>query len=36
MRKSINKHRSSQKFRKQLRTTKGANIARPQRGGTRL
>lgn len=36
MRKSINKSKSSRKFRNQLRTTKGANVARPQRGGTRL
>jgi len=35
-RKFVNKARSAGKFRKQLRTTKGANIARPQRGGYRL
>lgn len=36
MRKFVNKGKSARSFRKQLKTTKGANVARPQRGGYRL
>lgn len=36
MRRSVNKKRSSGKFRKQVGRTKGANVSTPQRGGIRL
>lgn len=35
-RNSVNKKAGARKFRKQVEKVKGANIARPQRGGYRL
>lgn len=35
-RRGVNKVRSSRKFRKQSRRTKGANMSGPMRGGIRL
>lgn len=36
MRRSVNKSRGSKRFRKDLKTTKRANVMAPQRGGFRL
>lgn len=36
MRRPVDKKRSARSFRKQVRKTKSANIARPGRGGYRL
>lgn len=36
MRRRVNKRRSSGKFRKQLRRTRGLNVARRGRGGYRI
>lgn len=36
MRRRVNKRRSAAKFRRQVRRTKGVNLARPGRGGFRM
>lgn len=36
MRRSVNKRKGARSFRKQIRKTKGINLAKPTRGGYRL